>query len=276
MSFFFYDRFCKKTGNLISALHQRFSCQFDGVIWNTLADEKNARLFLEVRDPSSRSVSFSALNVRNNQWLWKGVTFEERWWISLCAVRKDILLLTIYTDTNNPDKKSIVAYDVLQNRLAWWFNGFSVAGVSGGAVRGTDARFPEKETILDLFTGKPLTTAESDLAESQNFPVIRPFQYQEGSAEFETVKHFLQSRVGISPTATLEYLEIEDVIVISVFLNENGLANYLYGFRDTGEMVFREKLGEDLKGVGMDTFFFFSGHLFFVKDKNELISYKIV
>ena len=204
------------------------------------------------------------------------MTFEEPWWISLRAVQKDILLLTIYTDTDNPDKKSVIAYNVLQNRISWWQNGFSITTVDNLTITGNDARFPEKESILDLFTGKPAHAVDFHLADSQNFPVIRPFQYQEGSAHFETVKDFLHSRLGISPVATIEYLEIGDLIVVSVFLKEKGLANYLYGFTGSGEMVFREHLGEELKGVGLDTFFFFSGYLFFVKDKNELISYKIV
>jgi hypothetical protein len=63
---------------------------------------------------------------------------------------------------------------------------------------------------------------------------------------------------------------------VSVFVNEAGLANYLYGLSASGEILIKEKLGESLKGVGLDTFFIFSGHLIFVKSKNELISYKIV
>lgn len=261
---------------MTSALDQKFSYRFDGVVWNTLADEQNARLFLEIRNPSSRSVSFSALNVRNNQWLWKDVRFEEPWWVSLRAVRNDILLLTIYTDTDNPDKKSVLAYDVSNSCIAWWKNAFSITSIIGATVTGTSARFPEKESFLNLFTGKPIDTVDFDLAYSQNFPVIRPFQYQEGSAHFNTVKDFLHSRLGISPEATIEYLEIDDLIVVSVFLKEKGLANYLYVFDGSGELLFRENLGEDLKGVGLDTFFIFSGHLLFVKNKNELISYRIV
>ena len=254
----------------------RFSHTFQGIIWNLLADGNNHRLFIEVRDPVEKTVSFSALNLRNNQWLWKNITLEEPWWISLRAISGDILLLTVYTDTNNPDKKSVVAYDVPGNRMAWWYNGFSLTSVNNRCVRGVDSKFPGKETILDLFTGKPVQQVDFDLEDSQNFPVIRPFQYEEGTAHFDTVKDFLNARFGILPVATIEYLEFEDLITVSVFLKEQGLANYLYAFNTSGEMLIKEKLGDDLKGVGLDTFFIFSGHLIFVKNKNELTSYKII
>ncbi len=241
-----------------------------------VADGNNQRLFLEIRNPVDKTVSFSALNLQNNQWLWKDLVFEEPWWISLRAAEGDILLFTIYTDSNNPDKKSVLGYDVVKRNVAWWKNGFSLTSINRLSVIGEDAKFPGKESILDLFTGQPLHRSEFDLVDSQNFPVIRPFQYEEGTAYFDTVKDFLHSRLGILPVTTIEYLEIEDKIILSVFLKQEGLANYLYVLDADGEILISEELGNGLKGIGLDTFFVFSGHLIFVKNKNELLSYSIV
>lgn len=241
-----------------------------------VADGNHQRLFLEIRNPDDKTVSFSALNLQNNQWLWKDLVFEEPWWISLRAIEGDILLFTIYTDTNNPDKKSVLAYHVVRKELAWWRNGFSLTSVNRRTVRGVDAKFPGKESILDLFTGQLVAGGDFDLGDSQNFPVIRPFQYEEDTAYFVTVKDFLHSRLGISPVASIEYLEIKDLIMVSVFLKEEGLANYLYVLDADGQVLMTEKLGEHLKGIGLDTFFVFSDKLIFIKNKNELLSYSIV
>lgn len=241
-----------------------------------VADGNHQRLFLEIRNPDDKTVSFSALNLQNNQWLWKDLVFEEPWWISLRATEGDILLFTIYTDTNNPDKKSVLAYHVTRKEVAWWRNGFSLTSVNRRTVSGVDAKFPGKESILDLFTGQLVAGGDFDLGDSQNFPVIRPFQYEEDTAYFVTVKDFLHSRLGISPVASIEYLEIKDLIMVSVFLKEEGLANYLYVLDADGQVLMTEKLGEHLKGIGLDTFFVFSDKLIFIKNKNELLSYSIV
>ena len=66
------------------------------------------------------------------------------------------------------------------------------------------------------------------------------------------------------------------LILMSVFVKEDELANFLYGFSSDGELIFKETLGENLKGVGLDTFFIYSDHLIFVKNKKELTSYKIL
>lgn len=261
---------------MADTLEFKFSHSFKGIIWNTLADGDNNRLFLEVRDIQEKKVSFSALNLQNNQWLWKDVSLEERWWISLGGVAGDMLLLTVYTDTNNPDKKSLIAYDVLKNQMIWWRNGFSLSAANKQYAKGIDLKYGSKEVILDLLNGQPVHQVEFDLAVSQNFPVIRPFQYEQGTGHFDTVRDFLASRLKITPVITIEYLECEELIFASVFVKEQDLANYLYVFDSGGNVLLDEKLGKDLKGVGLDTFFIFSGHLIFVKNKSELISYKIV
>lgn len=261
---------------LANSLELKFAQSFHGIIWNTLADGNRPRLFLEVRDVQKKKASFSALNLQNYEWLWKDVMLEEPWWVSLATVSGDMLLFTMYTDANNPDRKSLLAYDVAKNNISWWYNGFSFSAANALYVKGIDARFPSSEIILDLFTGKAVLQADFHLEDSQNFPVIRPFQYEEGTGHFDTVRDFLQTRLGIVPVATIDYLEFQRLIIVSVFVKENDLANYLYVLDSGGEVVFNQKLGENLKGVGLDTFFIYSNHLIFVKNKSELITCMIL
>lgn len=253
-----------------------YSHFFEGIIWNTLADACNKRLFIETRNTQQKKVSFSALNLQNYQWLWNDVVMDEAWWISLGAISNDILLLTLYTDTGNPDKKSLIAYDVLKKQVIWWKNGFSLSAANDRYVKGIDSRFAHKSIILDLFNGDQVDQMDFDLELSQNFPVIRPFQYEQDTAHFTTVSDFLKLKCGLTPVITIEYLEFESLIMASVFVKGQDLANYLYVFASGGDVLLKETLGKDLNGVGLDTFYIFSGHLIFVKNKHELISYKIV
>ena len=76
---------------------------------------------------------------------------------------------------------------------------------------------------------------------------------------------------------SLEYLEESSLIFISCYAqSEQGLINDLLVLSTDGEMVLREKLGEQLKGIGQDTFFIYGGSVIFVKNRGELFSYKIV
>jgi hypothetical protein len=165
---------------------------------------------------------------------------------------------------------------VQKKEILWWKNGFSFSGANTRLVKGFDTKFAGKESVLDLFTGQPVQDVDFDLGLLQNFPVIRPFQYQQGTEYFETVSDFLKVKLGITPVVTLDYLEHDALIMVSAFVNDGELANYLYVFDSNGQILLNEKLGQDLTGVGIDTFFVLAGHLIFIKDKHELISYKII
>lgn len=253
-----------------------FTETLPGKVWRTLADGGHSRLFVEVRNSEKKSVTFYALDVKNGQWLWKEKKFEEPWWISLAAVCNNVLLFTIYIDTNNPDKKGLLAFDVDAEKILWWKNDFAITYASETTIAGVDLRFGHKEMIVDPLTGAELKKDNVLFAAQQNFQVIRPFQYTEGSANFLTIKSFLEKRCKISPVFSVEYCEHHALILISAFSQPDDLANYLIVFNPDGKVLVKEILGVHLKGIAADTFFIFSGYLFFVKNKCELVSYKLV
>jgi hypothetical protein len=129
---------------------------------------------------------------------------------------------------------------------------------------------------LNLADGSEIPRDSYVLADEQNFMIIRPFQYHEGSTHFATVKAFLEMKCQVSPIISIEYCEYNSLVLVSAFVTQNDLANYLFVFNSSGELVMKEILGEDLKGIAFDAFFIFSGYLIFVKNKCELVSYKFV
>lgn len=243
-------------------------------IWKVLADPDEKLLLLEIRDGQEKLVSFSLYDLGRQSWRWTDLILEEKWWIGVAAVSKGVILFTIYMDEQNPDKKSVVAIDRDSKETLWWKNNFSVSQVLGQIVAGVDSTLGTRELILDIQSGKAVPR---DMLNSpaQNFPVIRPFQYHEGTEYFETVKQFLATRQGVSPRYSVEYCEHRSLICISAFVGEKDLANYLFVFKSDGELLEKHTLGEHLKGIATDTFFIYAGFLIFVKNKRELIRYKL-
>lgn len=248
-----------------------FSHHFTGVIWNTVAVPESSILLLEIRDHHQKTVSFSALDYRENKFLWRDFYLEESWWVNLAAVVGDVMLFTIYLETQNPDKKGMLAYRLQDRTLCWWNNDFSLTSVGTDRVTGFSSRFGAKEIALDLQSGKEVPVrAEAAVGVPS---LIRPVQYAEGTAHFETVKTFLSRNLNLLPVTALEYLEHDAQIIISYYTAQDGLANDLLVVGDNGDVLLHEKLGEQLKGIGLDTFFMLSGCLFFVKNREELVSY---
>jgi hypothetical protein len=249
---------------------------FAATIWKTLADEDTKLIFIESRDSETKHVAFSAWDLERNTFLWQNIEFEEKWWISLGYVNRGILLFTLYTDTNNPDKKSVLAFDIYGAQIKWWKNNFVVAYLLDGVVAGQDTKFGAREIFLDVESGIEVAHQRGEFRSQQNFTLIQPLQYIQGTDHFESVKAFLERKCSFSPAHVVEYLEYDSLILISAFTGQTDLANYLMVFDSEGDSVLKEQLGENLKGIAYDTFFILSGFLIFVKNKRELISYRFV
>lgn len=259
----------------IDSLIPVFAYRFNGVVWNTVTSGEN-RLFVEVRNEHTRQVTFSALDVTTGEWLWKDITFDESWWISLSAASGNIVLFTVYTDVNDPSEKSVLAFHSYEQKVLWWKNHFSISTVSESYLSGIITRPQHKEVVLALTDGREVSVQDQELKTEQNFQLLQPFHYYEGSEHYETVRAFLTEKFGFSPVTAIEYREYKSKIFISFYEQDSGLANYLIVLNRNGERILQEKLAEQLGGIGLDTFFILSGYLIFVKNKRELISYRIL
>jgi hypothetical protein len=263
---------------LVSIPTLNFSHRFQGVIWNMVAGTEHDPLIIEVRDTEKKQVTFSALDLSSGEFRWRDRTLEENWWISLTLVHHGILIFTAYLDTNNPDKKGILAYSASDLSQLWWVNDFSVSSVTASTLRGFSQKFGLKEHAVDMKTGREVLTPPDD-AIVEPHELLKPAQYLEGTEYFATVKTFLLKQLNLNVVSALEYLEFEKSMIISCYVAGNDspdMANFLIVFSRTGECLLKEEISSRAKGIGLDTFFVLRNNLIFVKNKNELLSYRIL
>lgn len=251
-----------------------FSHVFDGIVWKTVVAPEKGILVLEVRNSEKKQVTFSALESRTGKFHWRDILFDEPWWISLGATAGDVVVFTLYLEKNNPDKKAVFAYHLLDRKILWWNNDYSLVSVSNHQVRGISSRYGSRSVTLDLLTGNEVSEV-ADLYETPD-RVVRPHQYLADNEYFATVKTFLERKFNLVPVTALEYLEYDSIIFVSFYVQEVVLTNFLLVVTSEGEQLLLEKLDDQLKGIGLDTFFVFSGCVFFAKNKSELVSYRIV
>jgi hypothetical protein len=253
----------------------KFSHQFEGLIWTTIASPDGKFLLVEVRNADRKEVSFSVLRLSDNTFLWRDRKLEEPWWINATAICSGFLLFTIYLDTNNPDKKGVLLYRLDDLSLVWWNNDFSVSEVGASFVSGFSSKTGIKPLTLDISSGKEIPPMPK--YDEPDHHITRPVQYVDGMDYFATVKKYLADRLNLFCVSALEYLQASDKIVMSYYVEEQGgLANYLLVLDSAGDVLMKTKMDERLKGIGLDTFFILDGLLIFVKNKVELVSYKIL
>ena len=223
---------------MIEKPRSKFSLTLDATIWNVLPVPGKAWVIAEERNDSTRQVSFAAIDYKNGKLLWRSSSPTETWWINLVRVTNEQVQLKIFENTSNPDK-------------TYW----QVLSLENGAVIQED---PKIETE---YTNE----------------VVHPFQYRVGEGDFETIKIFLNERLNVIPILGVEYVEFADLVFISYYFGNPGtFNNTLVCFKKTGELLWQEEIGTNLKGIGVNTFLLVANQLFFVKNKTELVTFGIV
>lgn len=211
--------------------------RFESPIWNMVPVHGKPILIIELRNDLTRNVSFSAFDFNSQKFLWRDMVLPEKWWVTLMGVTDDTVWMKVFDSADNPDKSSLV----------------SISLANGKIVDSTDS-----------FVSLPEET-------------LRPAQYLDGEEEFEVVKNFLQKKLQVAPKLGAEYLAYENFIFISYYKgNPASFVNSFSVFTQQGKFVFEEEIGTNLKGIGWNTFFIVNDRVFFVKNKMELVTFRIV
>ena len=231
-------------------------------------------LLIETRDQTKFEVQFSALDFKRNQFVWKGLTLKEKWWIGLTAANENTVLLHTYVNKGNPNHKNLLALDIFSGKVRWEVEEFSFFDWDDSEIFGHSTKGELTQATIDIESGTLRESVWPTRPAKPDVDSVRPVRYLEGTPYFETVKEFMEKRTDYHPIRGVEYLEWNDFIAISFYADEEGnLANYLIVFSTDGEVLLEVKLGEKLSGLGTDTFFILSGCLFLIKNKTELVAY---
>jgi hypothetical protein len=223
---------------LIEKPRYHYSIQLSTVIWNVLPVPGKPWVVVEERDETNRKVSFCAIDYQKKEIVWRNNSLPELWWINLVRVTPSQVLFKIFVNTSNPDVTHVLALSVAE--------------------------------------GKPLDPP-IEIEDEHTNELIQPFQYLAGEHDFETVKQFVVGRTQKLPLLGAEYLEHAGFIFIShYFGNPGSFTNVLACFSSAGNIVWQEEIGTNLKGIGVNTFFVVADYLFFVKNKSELVTFRIV
>ena len=248
---------------------KKFEHQFEGKIWNTAFGENTA--VLEIRDENTRKVSFSALDLLNGKILWQDLRPEKSWWLALVGVFSDYLILHKYSSQQKPEPKGLLILnvqtsEVIQKIDDWIFfncreNMLTVYQLDGNNL-------PVYQEII-------LERVRKDSFKAKLPRNLSPTHYPEDSPHFPAIFNFLYRLIGIEAQKGIDYLEIDNKIVISYYIYSNKLfQNYLLVITHDRQILLNDLIATT-EGIGIDTFTLQSDTLLYVKNENYFVGYEL-
>ncbi len=247
-----------------------FSIEFGAPIWDVRSN--GHLIMITERDEEKQQVLFSLFDPKAETFLWEQIRFEEEWWVSLVYLAQDAALFQIFNDTQDIELQSIFAVDLKSLEVLWQHENTRYLSASDNQV--TLVANGEEKRSLDILSGEFLDVDAEPASGHGNLSY--PSHFEETSSHFKTLQGFITKHINKKASGSFEYFQNDDFFVVSAnFEGETGYSNELFVFSVDGELLLREKLDQDLKGLASGTFFIVNRELIFVKGKKELLAYSI-
>lgn len=254
-------------------------------IWRMIISE-NENLVMETRNPETKEVFFHCIDVRNGSEHFKGFQTEEKFWIGIEDVYKELILFHKFEKPDMPGHKQIIAVDAASRKELWKNEDLVFLFVSDCKVYAYKQKFEGRDFFaLDVYSGEIIENLGSDYLtvnelheksrlskdySDYRFPGLVDDEIildEKMNSLFKTIN----SKYNIK--GNIEFINYNGFLLSSFHsLNGNGSMNYIFSAFgvDNRKEIFTDTLSKSLDKFAADCFFVYKGLLFLIKEKTDL------
>lgn len=269
-------------------MEKHFSYKSQSQIWRILISDSE-KLILETRDVNTKEVFFHCFDIQNGSKIFSDFQLEDKCWIGIETVHKDIFYFHGFPKPDLPIHAGIVAFDLTSQKILWTNTGLSFLFVYKDKVYGFKQGFEERYFYeLDYMNGNVIKEYGNDYATINNLKndannakdwssYIYPEAFKANSdekinrlIEHQTAKNKIIGKV--------EYNIYNRYLLFSYHSKvfENSLINKFFVVDiDSEKVILSEILNANISAMLTDSFFLYKNFLFLLREKNEVMVYKI-
>ena len=259
-------------------------------IWRILPTA-NKKLVIEERDPITKEVFFNCLEISSGKKLFKDFQLDEKNWIGIESIYKDIVFFHTYGKPDMPAHKSIIAFDVLTKTVLWQNNNYVFLFVNDDKVYCYQQRFESRVFYaLDYLTGNIVKDFGDDFetinqlkekADNEFYTekYLFPEYFNRKSLESDKHQKYLQQILSDNVVkGDISYLVINDILLCNYHevSKTNTLTNIFSAVDlNKNKILLNETLDKNLTSLMPESFFIKDDFLFLIVDKTKLFVYQI-
>lgn len=239
--------------------------KFEGIIWKIEVNEKYGLIAIESRTLESRKTSFSVIKYITGKLLIKEKTFQEPWNLNLAYIAEKNLIITAYGQVDSPESKGIMSVNIENAEVLWESYNITLGRANNEGLQVYDPRFhPPKYRWINHLDGDNIIDIKI-----KNF--ISTLIYPQHRTQF-VIPDFIFRNEIVGP---LSELIAGNITIIS--FHEKTHTNFqqrLLVYQDD-TILLDEILIRDIQKLQPESFFMQKNHLFFIRNKNEIVSYLV-
>ncbi|MBA4406582.1 hypothetical protein C0389_04850 [bacterium] len=266
-----------------------YSYKSPGQIWRILISDSN-KLILETRDTNSKEVFYNCFRLESGEKYFSDLQLEEKFWLGIEAVYKDIIFFHKFPKPDLPHHKQIIAYDIASEKILWTNSVLSFLFVHNDLVYGFQQGFEERHFYsLDYLSGeivkefgddyKTINALRSQAEEEKDWSdYIYPKVLDKNENDIRIGEAVKAQTKNLAIEGEVEYNLYQNLLLFNFHskISEGSFVNRFSAINlISGKIIHSEILNENTAVLFTDSFFVFKNFLFLLRKKNEVAVYKI-
>jgi hypothetical protein len=260
-------------------------------IWRILPTELG-KLIIEEREKENKQVYFNCLNIESGKKIFKNFQTEEKFWIGIETVYKDVIYFHKFVKPDMPQHTGIIAMDLNEQKILWENFNNSFLFTWKEKVYVFQQNFERRKYFsLDYKSGNLLenfgddagkiNSVKKELDESDAYAgYLFPISYNSNITVPANLKEVFQKlRNDFTFSGNIEYVLKNDLLLFNFHIvnSEGNLSNRFKALDlSSGKYIFEETLIKETRAFAPDSFFVKDDLLFLLFGKNRLSVYSII
>ena len=255
-------------------------------VWRILISP-TGKLIIETRNTDKKVAFFTCYELGAGKRIFKSFQFEEKYWIGIEDLYKDLILFHKFAKPDMPGHKSIIAFDVISQKVKWENPDYSFLFVYDNKIYCFSQMFegrnfytlnPESGELIDnlgtdAFAINKLKYEAEVQKDYSDYIFPQPL-YENSSPEINT-KNLTRN---VEPEGNVDFIIFDDYIFANYHYSVVGnlLENkfVIFNLADE-EFIHEEILNSAVNSYVPDSFFIYKSYLILLKEKSEVIVYKL-
>lgn len=259
-------------------------------IWRILPTG-NKKLVIEERDASTKEVFFNCLEIESGKKIFKDFQLDEKNWIGIESIYKDVIFFHAYGKPDMPAHKSIIAFDIKPQTVLWQNDNYVFSFVFEDKVYCYQQRFESRVFFaLDYLTGNVIEDFGSDVTivnelkeksekdfYKQNYFFPEYFN-RNSSVKNEWQNYLSNILIENIIKGEISYLKFKDLLMFNYHeVSKSNTLNNIFTAVDLSKnkIILKETLDKDLSSLMPESFFVKDDFIFLIVDKTKLFVYQI-
>lgn len=270
----------------MSDIKKLFQYGQDRNIWRIIITDLE-QIVIEERDIEKKEVFFSCLDRVTGKFYWRDKKFlDEKFWIGIEGSRSKYLVLHQFEKPDMPNHKKIINVDLISGEVIWVNDNLTFYDMDENFIYGYAQKFDEREyfqlSIEDGSIKNSLGNEEQSkfYLNSISEKDYSRYLFTETIGQFhQRPKELITKIIGDNSFINFcEFIEHRNYFIFNYYdkIAPHSLTNRLVIFDNhQGKTVLTETLNLSTPAPVPDSFFVFDDDLYFIKNKTELVAYRL-